>query len=115
MLHPIPGGAAARPCYPSQHVTYGSFLRIAPELYLKRLVIGDLNVFMKLIETLEMKEFKRHNPEFLCLNFYMAHQDYHFMMDFVEIMIKNVITKHVIRMLFLLETKSLILVSHLHV
>lgn len=95
MLHPIPGGAAARP-FVTHHNTLHTdlFLRIAPELYLKRLVIGGFERVYEINRNFRNEGIStRHNPEFTMLEFYMAHQDYHFMMDFVETMIKNVITK----------------------
>lgn len=95
MLHPIAGGAAARP-FVTHHNTLHTdlFLRIAPELYLKRLVIGGFERVYEINRNFRNEGIStRHNPEFTMLEFYMAHHDYHFMMNFLEAMIKSVIQK----------------------
>lgn len=95
MLHPIPGGAAARP-FVTHHNALNSelFLRIAPELYLKRLVIGGFERVYEINRNFRNEGIStRHNPEFTMLEFYIAHHDYHFMMDFVEAMFRHVINK----------------------
>jgi lysyl-tRNA synthetase class 2 len=92
MLHPIPGGAAARP-FVTHHLTYDMdlFLRIAPELYLKRLVIGGLDRVYEINRNFRNEGVStRHNPEFTMLEFYMAYQDYNYIMDFVESMFRTV-------------------------
>ncbi len=96
MLHPIPGGAAARP-FVTHHNAYDMdlFLRIAPELYLKRLVVGGIDRVYEINRNFRNEGVStRHNPEFTMLEFYMAYQNYHFIMDFVQLMIQNII-KHV--------------------
>jgi lysyl-tRNA synthetase class 2 len=93
MLHPIPGGAVARP-FVTHHNTFDMplFLRIAPELYLKRLVVGGFDRVYEINRNFRNEGVStRHNPEFTMLEFYMAHQDYHFAMTFVEDMFKKVI------------------------
>lgn len=93
MLHPIPGGAVARP-FITHHNALSSdlFLRIAPELYLKRLVVGGFERVYEINRNFRNEGIStRHNPEFTMLEFYMAHQDYHYMMDFVEEMLKKVV------------------------
>lgn len=93
MLHPIPGGAVAKP-FVTHHNTLDMdlFLRIAPELYLKRLVVGGLERVYEINRNFRNEGIStRHNPEFTMLEFYMAHQDYHFTMDLLEDMLKKVI------------------------
>ena len=93
MLHPIPGGAVARP-FVTHHNTLHTdlFLRIAPELFLKRLVIGGFERVYEINRNFRNEGIStRHNPEFTMLEFYMAHKDYHFAMDFVETMFQEII------------------------
>ncbi len=93
MLHPIPGGAAAKP-FVTHHNALGTelFLRIAPELYLKRLVIGGFERVYEINRNFRNEGVStRHNPEFTMLEFYMAHEDYHFTMDLIEDMFRTVI------------------------
>jgi lysyl-tRNA synthetase class 2 len=78
MLHPIPGGAAARP-FTTHHNAYDIdlYLRIAPELYLKRLVVGGMERVFEINRNFRNEGVStRHNPEFTMLEFYMAHGDY---------------------------------------
>lgn len=78
MLHPIPGGAAARP-FVTHHNALGSnfYLRIAPELYLKRLVIGGIERVFEINRNFRNEGVStRHNPEFTMLEFYIAHENY---------------------------------------
>lgn len=92
MLQPIPGGAAARP-FVTHHNALDSefYLRIAPELYLKRLVIGGFERVFEINRNFRNEGIStRHNPEFTMLEFYMAYKDYHFVMDFVEDLMKTV-------------------------
>lgn len=91
MLHPIPGGAAARP-FVTHHNALDNdlYLRIAPELFLKRLVVGGLERVYEIGRTFRNEGIStRHNPEFTMVEWYMAHHDYHYMMDFVEKMIRK--------------------------
>lgn len=87
MLHPIAGGAAARP-FKTHHNTLDRdlFLRIAPELYLKRLIVGGLSDKVFEINRSFRNEgiSTRHNPEFTMLELYQANADYYDMMDLVE-------------------------------
>lgn len=90
MLHPIPGGAAARP-FKTHHNAYDMplFLRIAPELYLKRLVVGGLERVFEINRNFRNEGVStRHNPEFTMLEYYMAHGDYHAGMDLTEGMLR---------------------------
>lgn len=95
MLHPIAGGAAARP-FITHHNALSTdlFLRIAPELYLKRLVVGGLDKVYEINRNFRNEGIStRHNPEFTMLEFYTAYQDYNFSMDFVEDMMRQIIQK----------------------
>jgi len=86
MLHPIPGGAAARP-FVTHHNAYDMplYLRIAPELYLKRLVVGGFERVFEINRNFRNEGVStRHNPEFTMLEFYMAHGDYQDGMALVE-------------------------------
>lgn len=93
MLQPIPGGAAARP-FVTHHNALDSefYLRISPELYLKRLVVGGFERVFEINRSFRNEGVStRHNPEFTMLEFYMAYKDYHFAMDFVEDLMRTTI------------------------
>ena len=95
MLHPIPGGAAAKP-FITHHNALGDdfYLRIAPELYLKRLVVGGIERVFEINRNFRNEGIStRHNPEFTMLEFYTAHEDYKWSMDFVEEMIRYISKK----------------------
>jgi lysyl-tRNA synthetase, class II len=95
MLHPIPGGAAARP-FVTHHNALDTqlYLRIAPELYLKRLVVGGFERVYEINRNFRNEGIStRHNPEFTMVEFYIAHHDYHYMMDFVEKMLRTIVTE----------------------
>jgi lysyl-tRNA synthetase, class II len=95
MLHPIPGGATAKP-FVTHHnaLDMELFLRIAPELYLKRLVVGGFERVFEINRSFRNEGIStKHNPEFTMLEFYMAHEDYKFSMDFVEDMLKTIVGK----------------------
>ena len=95
MLHPIPGGAAARP-FVTHHNILGHdfFLRIAPELYLKRLIVGGFDRVFELNRNFRNEGIStKHNPEFSMLEFYTAHEDYEYATDFIEKMVKFIINK----------------------
>ena len=92
MLHPIPGGAAARP-FVTHHNALDSdfYLRIAPELYLKRLVVGGMERVYEINRNFRNEGIStRHNPEFTMLEYYTAHGDYVQAMDFLELMLRSV-------------------------
>jgi len=93
MLHPIPGGAVAKPFITHHNALDTDFyLRIAPELYLKRLVVGGFERVYEINRNFRNEGIStKHNPEFTMLEYYMAHQDYHFAMDFLENMLRVVI------------------------
>jgi lysyl-tRNA synthetase, class II len=92
MLQPIPGGAAARP-FVTHHNALDRelYLRIAPELYLKRLVVGGFERVYEINRNFRNEGLStRHNPEFTMLEFYQAYADYRDAMDLVETMIRDV-------------------------
>jgi len=86
MLHPIPGGANAKP-FKTHHnaLDQEMFLRIAPELYLKRLVVGGFERVFEINRNFRNEGISvRHNPEFTMMEFYAAYWDHHDLMDFTE-------------------------------
>ena len=86
MMHTIPGGALARP-FKTFHNALGLdlYLRIAPELYLKRLVVGGFDKVYEINRNFRNEGIDaQHNPEFTMLEFYEAYRDYHDMMDLTE-------------------------------
>ncbi|MDP1807954.1 MAG: lysine--tRNA ligase [Actinomycetota bacterium] len=94
MLQPIPGGATAKP-----FVTYHNaldmnlFMRVAPELYLKRLIVGGFDKVYEINRNFRNEGIStKHNPEFTMLETYQAYADYHDMMELTETMIKEVAT-----------------------
>lgn len=92
MMHPIPGGATARP-FVTHHNTLDLdlYLRIAPELYLKRLIVGGFERVFELNRNFRNEGIStRHNPEFTMLEFYWAYADYELLMDFTEEMVTSV-------------------------
>ncbi len=92
MMHPIPGGATARP-FVTHHNSLGMdlFLRIAPELYLKRLVVGGFEKVFEINRNFRNEGLStKHNPEFTMLEFYTAYVDSDFQVTSVEKMLKTV-------------------------
>ncbi len=92
MMHPIPGGAAARP-FVTHHnaLDMELFLRIAPELYLKKLVVGGMEKVFEINRNFRNEGIStRHNPEFTMLEFYEAYRDYHYLMDLTEELLREV-------------------------
>jgi lysyl-tRNA synthetase class 2 len=95
MMHPIPGGAAARP-FVTHHnaLDMQLYLRIAPELYLKKLVVGGLEKVFEINRNFRNEGIStRHNPEFTMLEFYEAYRDFNYLMDLTEEMIREVAMK----------------------
>jgi lysyl-tRNA synthetase, class II len=91
MMHAIPGGAAARP-FRTHHnaLDMDLYLRIAPELYLKRLVVGGLEKVFEINRNFRNEGIStRHNPEFTMLEFYEAYQDYGYLMDLTEELLRE--------------------------
>jgi len=89
MMHPIVGGATAKP-FETHHnaLDMPLFLRIAPELYLKRLVIGGLERVFEINRSFRNEGLStRHNPEFTMIEWYNAYNDYHGLMDQIEEMV----------------------------
>jgi lysyl-tRNA synthetase class 2 len=92
MMHPIPGGATAKP-FVTHHnaLDMPLYLRIAPELYLKRLVVGGLERVFEINRNFRNEGMStRHNPEFTMMEFYEAYADYHRMMEMTEGIIQQV-------------------------
>ena len=92
MMQPIPGGASARP-FVTHHNTLDLdlYLRIAPELYLKRLIVAGFERVFELNRNFRNEGIStRHNPEFTMLEFYWAYADHDLLMDFTEEMITTV-------------------------
>ena len=91
MMQPIPGGAAARPFVTHHHaLDMELYLRIAPELYLKRLVVGGMDKVFEINRNFRNEGMStRHNPEFTMLEFYEAYQDYHYLMDLTEELLRG--------------------------
>jgi lysyl-tRNA synthetase class 2 len=91
MMHPIPGGATARP-FVTHHnaLDLTMYLRVAPELYLKRLTVGGLDRVYEINRNFRNEGVStRHNPEFTMLEFYWAFADYNDLMDLTEAMLQE--------------------------
>jgi lysyl-tRNA synthetase class 2 len=91
MLHPIPGGANAKP-FKTHHnaLDQEMFLRIAPELYLKRLIVGGFERVFEINRSFRNEGISvRHNPEFTMMEFYAAYWNYHDLMDFTEQLLRH--------------------------
>ena len=92
MMQPLAGGATARP-FTTHHnaLDLDLYLRIAPELYLKRLIVGGFERVFELNRNFRNEGIStRHNPEFTMLEFYWAYADYELLMDFTEELISGV-------------------------
>jgi len=97
MLHPIPGGANARP-FATHHnaLDQEMFLRIAPELYLKRLLVGGFDRVFEINRNFRNEGISvRHNPEFTMMEFYAAYWNYQDLMQFTESLIRDAAEKAV--------------------
>jgi lysyl-tRNA synthetase class 2 len=95
MLHPIPGGANARP-FKTHHnaLDQEMFLRIAPELYLKRLIVGGFERVFEINRSYRNEGISvRHNPEFTMMEFYAAWWNYNDLMAYTEALIRDVAQK----------------------
>ena len=92
MMHPIPGGAVARPFETHHNVLdMPLFLRVAPELYLKRLTVGGLERVFEINRSFRNEGVSaRHNPEFTMLEFYWAYADYNDLVDLTEELMRRV-------------------------
>ncbi|HRF43316.1 MAG TPA: lysine--tRNA ligase [Candidatus Competibacteraceae bacterium] len=91
MMQPIPGGAAARPFITHHNaLDMQLYLRIAPELYLKRLVVGGFEKVYEINRNFRNEGLStRHNPEFTMLEFYQAYADYRDLMDLTEVLLRS--------------------------
>ncbi|TFY96492.1 lysine--tRNA ligase [Ramlibacter rhizophilus] len=97
MLHPIPGGANAKP-FVTHHnaLDQQMFLRIAPELYLKRLLVGGFERVYEINRNFRNEGISvRHNPEFTMMEFYAAYWNYRDLMDFTEALVRDAAQKAV--------------------
>lgn len=106
MLQTIPGGAAAKP-FVTHHnaLDLEMYLRIAPELYLKRLVVGGFERVYEINRNFRNEGLStRHNPEFTMLEFYQAYSDYHDLMNLTEDMLRN-LTQEVLGSTKVISTK----------
>ncbi|MDB5750095.1 MAG: lysU [Ramlibacter sp.] len=91
MLHPIPGGANAKP-FVTHHnaLDQEMYLRIAPELYLKRLIVGGFERVFEINRSYRNEGISvRHNPEFTMMEFYAAYWNYRDLMDFTEALLRD--------------------------
>jgi lysyl-tRNA synthetase class 2 len=91
MMQPIPGGAVARP-FRTHHnaLDLDLFLRIAPELYLKRLVVGGIERVFEINRNFRNEGIStRHNPEFTMLEWYCAYRDFEYMISLTETLVRN--------------------------
>jgi len=90
MMQPIPGGATARP-FKTHHnaLDMDLYLRVAPELYLKRLVVGGMERVFEINRNFRNEGIStRHNPEFTMLEWYCAYEDWNYMMDLTEKLVR---------------------------
>ncbi len=95
MLHPIPGGANARP-FVTHHnaLDQQMYLRIAPELYLKRLIVGGFERVFEINRNFRNEGISvRHNPEFTMMEFYAAYWNYLDVMDFTEGLVRDAVAR----------------------
>ena len=97
MLHPIPGGANAKPFITHHNaLDQEMYLRIAPELYLKRLIVGGFERVFEINRNFRNEGISvRHNPEFTMMEFYAAYWDYQDLMTFTESLIRDAARKAV--------------------
>ncbi len=94
MMHPIPGGANAKP-FVTHHNALGvdRYLRIAPELYLKRLIVGGMEAVFEINRNFRNEGMDAtHNPEFTSIEFYWAWHDYHDLMRLTEALFEDLLT-----------------------
>jgi lysyl-tRNA synthetase class 2 len=96
MMQSIPGGAAARP-FVTHHnsLDMDLYLRIAPELFLKRLLVGGMEKVFEINRNFRNEGLsRRHNPEFTMMEIYQAYADYNVMMDLTEELITNLVSQY---------------------
>jgi lysyl-tRNA synthetase class 2 len=95
MMHPIPGGASAKP-FETHHnaLDMKLYLRVAPELYLKRLVVGGFEKVFEINRNFRNEGIStRHNPEFTMIEFYEAYRDHRYLMEFTEELLRDLALK----------------------
>lgn len=94
ILQPIPGGASARPFITHHNsLDVDLYLRIATELYLKRLIVGGFEGVYEIGKNFRNEGMdKSHNPEFTCMELYVQYKDYNWMMDFTERLLERICT-----------------------
>jgi len=95
MMHPIPGGANAKP-FITHHNALGvdRYLRIAPELYLKRLIVGGMEAIFEINRNFRNEGIDAtHNPEFTSIEFYWAYKTYRELMDLTEELFESLFDK----------------------
>ena len=92
ILQPIPGGASARPFITHHNaLDIDFYMRIATELYLKRLIVGGFDCVYEFGKNFRNEGMDRtHNPEFTCMEIYIAYKDYRWMMEFTENMLERI-------------------------
>ncbi|MBF13657.1 MAG: lysine--tRNA ligase [Legionellales bacterium] len=93
MMHPIPGGAVAKP-FVTHHnaLDMPLYLRVAPELYLKRLVVGGMERVYEINRCFRNEGLStKHNPEFTTIEFYQAYANYHDLMDLTEVLLRELV------------------------
>lgn len=92
ILQPIPGGASARPFITHHNaLNIPLYMRIADELYLKRLIVGGFEGVYEFSKNFRNEGMDRtHNPEFTCMEIYVSYKDYNWMMDFTENMLRKI-------------------------
>lgn len=108
MMHPIPGGATAKP-FVTHHnaLDMSLFLRVAPELYLKRLIVGGLGRVFEINRNFRNEGLStRHNPEFTMVELYESYADYKRMMEITEQMVRETALTAVGKLVFDYQGKS---------
>ena len=116
MLQTIPGGAAAKP-FETHHnaLDMAMFLRIAPELYLKRLVVGGFEKVFEINRNFRNEGLSpRHNPEFTMMEFYEAYADYKSLMDFTEGLLRHAAREALGKEVFVYQGRELDLSKPFH-
>jgi lysyl-tRNA synthetase class 2 len=109
MMHPIPGGAAAKP-FQTHHnaLDMDLYLRIAPELYLKRLVVGGFEKVFEINRNFRNEGIStRHNPEFTMMEFYEAYTDYRLLMNFTEGLLRHTAEQALGQLVFQYQGRTL--------
>lgn len=114
MMHVIPGGASARP-FETHHnaLDMPLFLRIAPELYLKRLVVGGFERVFEINRNFRNEGVStRHNPEFTMIEFYQAYADYKDLMELTENMLERLALDIWVQLMCLMVKKYIASKAH---